>query len=167
MLHASGVCFERWEDLPLPETQLLRQLRRYELLDLRRLVFRRDVHRYARTVPSTIEERLVLVEVLPEPRQTKRADLSISLTGRAEVVHPVLYVLSPWHFNEVRESVRGTLEMLESVYRSNYSYVVNLARFILWPFVTLGLALMVAAIVYAMFAPLVDLIRHAILMSTP
>ncbi len=74
-----------------------------------------------------------------------------------------------WVFDQQvnKGNTLGTLEMLESVYRSNYSYVVNLARFILWPFVTLGLALMVATIVYAMFAPLVALIEHTILMSTP
>lgn len=74
-----------------------------------------------------------------------------------------------WAFDQQvnKGNTLGTLEMLESAYRSNYSYVVNLARFILWPFVTLGLALMVATIVYAMFAPLVALIEHTILMSAP
>jgi type IV pilus assembly protein PilC len=49
----------------------------------------------------------------------------------------------------------AVLEMLESYYRSNYSYRVNLARFILWPLGIIAMGVMVGFIVYAIFSPLV------------
>jgi type IV pilus assembly protein PilC len=49
----------------------------------------------------------------------------------------------------------AVLEMLESYYRSNYSYRVNLARFILWPLVIVALGATVGFIVYAVFSPMV------------
>jgi len=59
------------------------------------------------------------------------------------------------------------LESLETSYRSNYSYTVNLARFAFWPCVTLFLAAVVGTIAYAMFAPLVALIQHAVQGALP
>jgi type II secretory pathway component PulF len=50
------------------------------------------------------------------------------------------------------------LAMLESFYRSNYGYRVNLARFIFWPCVTLVLGMTVGFVVYAVFAPGVEVI---------
>jgi len=47
------------------------------------------------------------------------------------------------------------LEMLESYYRSNYSYRVNLTRFILWPCGIILLGLTVGFVVYATYAPMV------------
>ncbi len=52
------------------------------------------------------------------------------------------------------------LETLESFYRSNYNYRVNLARFIMWPCVTLIMGAMVGFIVYAMFSPMVTIINY-------
>jgi type II secretory pathway component PulF len=52
------------------------------------------------------------------------------------------------------------LETLESFYRSNYSYSVNLARFILWPFVILIMGAIVGFIVYAVFSPLIAIITQ-------
>jgi type II secretory pathway component PulF len=46
----------------------------------------------------------------------------------------------------------AVLEMLESFYRSNYSYRVNLARFILWPGVTLAMAAVVGFVAFAVFS---------------
>jgi type II secretory pathway component PulF len=46
----------------------------------------------------------------------------------------------------------AVLEMLESFYRSNYSYRVNLARFILWPCVTLAMAAVVGFVAFAIFS---------------
>jgi len=67
-----------------------------------------------------------------------------------------------WAFDE-RVNQGNTLpilEMLESFYRSNYSYRVNLARFIIWPGVTLVMGAMVGFIIYAMFSPLVAIINY-------
>jgi type II secretory pathway component PulF len=52
------------------------------------------------------------------------------------------------------------LETLESYYRSNYSYRVNLARFILWPLCIIGLGLTVGFIVFALFSPCVAVLRE-------
>jgi len=54
----------------------------------------------------------------------------------------------------------AVLEMLESHYRSNYSYRVNLARFILWPLGIIALGATVGFVVYAIFSPAVAVIRH-------
>lgn len=50
------------------------------------------------------------------------------------------------------------LEMLESFHRSNYSYRVNLARFILWPCGIIALGLVVGFVVLAVFLPGVTVI---------
>ena len=50
------------------------------------------------------------------------------------------------------------LEMLESYYRFNYSYRVNLARFILWPLGIVALGATVGFIVFAVFSPLVAIL---------
>jgi type II secretory pathway component PulF len=47
------------------------------------------------------------------------------------------------------------LEMLETFYRSNYSYVVNLARFVAEPFVTILMGLVVGFVAYALYSPLI------------
>ena len=52
------------------------------------------------------------------------------------------------------------LETLESFYRSNYSYCVNLARFILWPCVILLMGAAVGFIVVAIFSPLIAIITQ-------
>jgi type II secretory pathway component PulF len=59
------------------------------------------------------------------------------------------------------------LEMLEEFYRSNYSYRINLARFILEPCTVLMLGLVVGFIVYAMFSPMVAMIHYTADMVTP
>jgi len=52
------------------------------------------------------------------------------------------------------------LDSLELFYRSNYSYYVNLARFIMWPCVTITMGAMVGFVVYAFFSPGVAVIRN-------
>lgn len=52
------------------------------------------------------------------------------------------------------------LETLESFYRSNYSYCVNLARFILWPCVILVMGATIGFIVFAIFSPLITIINQ-------
>jgi len=49
----------------------------------------------------------------------------------------------------------SVLQTLESFYRSNYSYRVNLLRFMLEPLVTISMGLMVGFVAYAIFSPLV------------
>ena len=60
-----------------------------------------------------------------------------------------------WAFDDQvnQGNTLSILETLESFYRSNYSYYVNLARFIMWPCLILILGLMVGFVVYAIFLP--------------
>ena len=50
----------------------------------------------------------------------------------------------------------AVLEMLDAYYRSNYSYRVNLARFILWPVGIIMLGATVGFVVFAIFSALVS-----------
>jgi type IV pilus assembly protein PilC len=54
----------------------------------------------------------------------------------------------------------AVLDMLESHYRSNYSYRVNLARFVLWPLGIIALGVTVGFIVYAIFSPAVQVLQQ-------
>lgn len=60
-----------------------------------------------------------------------------------------------WAFDGGAETgnTPAVLELLESHYRSNYSYRVNLTRFILWPCGIVLLGATVGFIVYAIFSP--------------
>lgn len=62
-----------------------------------------------------------------------------------------------WAFNGGQETgnTPAVLEMLEAHYRSNYSYRVNLARFILWPVGIIMLGATVGFVVFAVFSSLV------------
>ncbi len=51
------------------------------------------------------------------------------------------------------------LETLETFYRSNYSYAVNLLRFATEPFVTIFMGLIVGFVIYALFSPVVATIQ--------
>ena len=59
------------------------------------------------------------------------------------------------------------LETLESFYRSNYSYAINMARFIIWPCVMLALGATVGFVVYAIFSPGIQIINSLTGMVTP
>lgn len=74
-----------------------------------------------------------------------------------------------WAFdqNVNRGNTPAVLEMLESFHRSNYSYRINLLRFILEPLVTISMGLMVGFVVYAIFSPLVATIDHLAVFITP
>jgi type II secretory pathway component PulF len=67
-----------------------------------------------------------------------------------------------WAFDEQvnQGNTLAVLEMLESFYRSNYSYRVNLARFIMWPCVSITMGVIVGFVVYAFFSPLVVIINQ-------
>jgi len=74
-----------------------------------------------------------------------------------------------WAFDDKinQGNTLAILETLESFYRSNYSYRVNLARFIMWPCVTLIMGAMVGFIVYAIFSPLVVIVNQMANLVTP
>jgi type II secretory pathway component PulF len=67
-----------------------------------------------------------------------------------------------WAFDEQvnQGNTLTILETLESLYRSNYDYYANLARFIMWPCLTLIMGVMVGFVVYAIFSPVVAIIHH-------
>ena len=67
-----------------------------------------------------------------------------------------------WAFDEKvnQGNTLSILEMLESFYRSNYNYYVNLARFILWPCVTLLMGIIVGFIILAIFLPGIQIISQ-------
>jgi type II secretory pathway component PulF len=56
----------------------------------------------------------------------------------------------------------AVLEMLEAHYRSNYSYRVNLARFILWPVGIIMLGVAVGFVVFAVFSCVVAVLSQNI-----
>jgi len=66
-----------------------------------------------------------------------------------------------WAFDEKvnQANTLMILETLESFYRSNYSYCVNLARFIMWPCLILLMGSIVGFIVYAIFSPSILIIE--------
>ena len=66
-----------------------------------------------------------------------------------------------WAFDEQvnQSNILSILETLESFYRTNYNYYINLARFIMWPCVTIIMGVMVGFVVYAMFSPGITVIK--------
>jgi len=74
-----------------------------------------------------------------------------------------------WAFDEKvnQGNTLSILETLESFYRSNYSYCLNLARFIIWPCVMLVLGATVGFVVYAIFSPGILIINQLTGMVTP
>lgn len=67
-----------------------------------------------------------------------------------------------WAFDEKvnQGNTLTILETLESFYRSNYSYSVNLARFIMWPCLILVMGAIVGFVVYAIFSPSILIIER-------
>jgi type II secretory pathway component PulF len=64
-----------------------------------------------------------------------------------------------WAF-EGGANTPAILETLENCYRFNYSYRVNLARFIFWPCVNIAMGVVVGLIAYSFFAPMIAIINH-------
>ncbi|MBN2591706.1 MAG: type II secretion system F family protein [Sedimentisphaerales bacterium] len=54
------------------------------------------------------------------------------------------------------------LEALESFYRKNYSYCVNLARFIFWPCVIILLGALVFTVILAIYLPMIEIINSLV-----
>jgi type II secretory pathway component PulF len=67
-----------------------------------------------------------------------------------------------WAFDQQTNqgNTLAVLEALESFYRSNYSYRVNLARFIMCPCITILVGTMVGFVVYSIFSPMVAIINN-------
>ena len=67
-----------------------------------------------------------------------------------------------WAFDDKvnQGNTPAVLEMLESFYRSNYSYRANLVRFVMWPCVTIAMGIMVGFIVYSIFGALVAIVNE-------
>jgi type II secretory pathway component PulF len=66
-----------------------------------------------------------------------------------------------WAFDEKvnQGNTLSILETLELFYRSNYSYAVNLARFIMWPCLILIMGAIVGFVIYAIFSPSIVIIE--------
>jgi type II secretory pathway component PulF len=74
-----------------------------------------------------------------------------------------------WAFDEKinQGNTMSILETLESFYRCNYNYRINLARFIIWPCVILVIGATVGFVVYAVFSPGIQIIKDLTEMVTP
>jgi len=74
-----------------------------------------------------------------------------------------------WAFDEQvnQGNTPAILETLEGFYRSNYSYCVNLARFIIWPCIILCIGILVGFVVLAIFLPSISIINHLVTLVTP
>ena len=67
-----------------------------------------------------------------------------------------------WAFDEQvnQGNTLAILETIEAFYRSNYSYSVNLARFIIWPCIILCMGIVVGFVVLAIFSPGISIINN-------
>ncbi len=67
-----------------------------------------------------------------------------------------------WAFDDKvnQGNTLAILDMLKSFYRSNYSYRINLLRYVLEPCVTICMGTVVGFIIYSIFAPLVAIINY-------
>lgn len=74
-----------------------------------------------------------------------------------------------WAFDEQvnQGNTLAILETLEAFYRSNYSYCVNLARFIIWPCIILCMGILVGFVVFAIFSPSIAIINHLTTLIVP
>ena len=74
-----------------------------------------------------------------------------------------------WAFDEKvnQGNTLQILEMLESFYRSNYNYRINLIRHIMGPCSTIMMGLMVGFVVFAIFSPGIAIISRLANMVTP
>ncbi len=67
-----------------------------------------------------------------------------------------------WAFDDKvnQGNTLNILEALEGFYRKNYSYCVNLSRFIFWPCVIILMGLLVSLVVLAVFMPMIEIINN-------
>ena len=88
-------------------------------------------------------------------KRLKRGDNVAAAARRSGLGSPLA-----WAFDEKVNTgnTLAVLETLENFYRSSYSYCVNLARFIMWPCLTLIMGAIVGFVVLGIFSPLVAII---------
>ena len=69
-----------------------------------------------------------------------------------------------WAFDDKvnQGNTLSILETLEAFYRSNYSYYINLGRFIFWPCVILALGIMVCIVILSIFLPSISIITNLV-----
>jgi len=74
-----------------------------------------------------------------------------------------------WAFDEQvnQGNTLAILETIEAFYRSNYSYCVNLARFIIWPCIIVCMGIVVGFVVLAIFSPSIAIITNLTTLITP
>jgi type IV pilus assembly protein PilC len=74
-----------------------------------------------------------------------------------------------WAFNDKinQGNTPVILETLENFYRLNYSYNVNLARYIMWPCIILVMGLIVGFVVFAVYSPGIHIINTLSNMVVP
>ena len=100
-------------------------------------------------------------------RRRLKAWLTAVQQGQDVAVAAIRSHLSPalaWAF-DTRVNPGNTpavLEMIESFYRSNYSFRVNLARLFFWPCVTVTMACIVGFVAYAILSPMVAMINSLV-----
>ena len=96
--------------------------------------------------------------------KVQRGDNIATATREAKLGSPLA-----WAFDDQvnQGNTLAILEMLESFYRSNYSYHVNLARFIMWPCIILLMGATVGFVVYAIFSPMIVVIEHMLDLAYP
>ena len=122
-----------------------------------------DGLRMALAVGSTVDQAIantLHVDTNLWFKRRLKAWLAAVQQGRDVAVAAVDSHLAPalaWAFDtRVNQgNTPAVLEMIDSFYRSNYSYRVNLARLLLWPCVTVTMASIVAFVAYAIFSPVV------------
>ena len=97
-------------------------------------------------------------------KKVERGD-NISVAARKSKLGSAL----SWAFDEQvnQGNTLSILETLEAFYRSNYSYCVNLARFIIWPCIIVGMGIVVGFVVLAIFSPSIVIITQLAGSVTP
>ena len=88
---------------------------------------------------------------------------NVALAVRKSNLSPALV----WAFECAGNDTPNVLESIETCFRSNYSYRVNMARFILWPCLTLFMGLVVGFVAYAIFLPQIKIITFLTTWYTP
>jgi len=96
--------------------------------------------------------------------KVERGDNIAAATRKSKLGSPLA-----WAFDEKvnQGNTLTILETLESFYRSNYSYSVNLARFIIWPCLILVTGAIIGFIIFAIFSPVVLIIQILSDMTIP
>ena len=96
--------------------------------------------------------------------KVERGDNIAAATRKCKLGSPLA-----WAFDEKvnQGNTLTILETLESFYRSNYSYCVNLARFIIWPCLILVSGAIIGFIIFAIFSPIVLIITILSDMTIP